>query len=104
MHGPSKQPNLTPEQMREMIPQDLKEIRELSLALMSTDIGKRWLEKMKDYYIMQNPVAMPEFPPAFVRFREGQNSLLRAIEIFSKEEAAFNQYVANQLIERGRTN
>jgi len=90
--------DLTAEQMVELIPADIKELRELTVGLLSTDTGKNWLEKMKVYYMLKNPVASPEYPASYCRFREGQNSLLRAIEMFAKDEQEFNRYIATQLL------
>jgi hypothetical protein len=99
MQGPSsKQPEITPEQMKQLIPEDIKHLRELTLKLLSNKAGKEWLEQMKIYYMLKNPVASPEYPAAYCRFREGQNSLLRAIEMFAKEENEFNRYMAAQLL------
>jgi hypothetical protein len=85
--------------MEKIIPPDIKEIRELTLGILSTDQGKKWLERMKVYYMITNPVASPEYPASYCRFREGQNSLLRAIEMFAKDEDTFNKYITAQLLE-----
>lgn len=93
---------LLPEEVNAMIPLDVKELRELSLAVFSTELGKKWLSKMKDYYIMKQAVASPAWGMPYVRFREGQNSLLRAIEIFAEEEKLFCQYMSQQLLGQGK--
>lgn len=98
MQGMPKPPQLTREQVDAVMPEDLKKIRELTLSLMGTELFKNWLACMKQYYIMKEPVGLANYPEAYCRFREGQNSLLRSIDTFALEEEAYCKMVSEQLL------
>lgn len=80
-----------------MIPPDVKNIRALSLAVLTQGPGKELLDALKAYYIMKSPVAMANYPESYCYFREGQNSILRALDAFAAEELEFNKALSNQL-------
>lgn len=93
-------PTTHSEQMK--VPADLKELREHTVALLSDDKGKRWLAKMKEYFIMNRPVALSDYKESYCYFREGQNSILRAIEMFVSDENVYNQWLDNQMKNGGK--
>lgn len=98
MQGMPTPKQLTPEQIAAVIPPEIKRIRELTLGLMGIELFKEWHRAMKDYYIMKTPVAIASYGAPYVRFREGQNSLLRAIDSFAMEEEDYNKMISEQLL------
>lgn len=80
-----------------LIPPKLREIRTLALEVLSKGKGKELMTLLKDYYIMDAPVALANYPKSYCYFREGQNSLLRSLEMFAAEELEFMKAMANQM-------
>jgi hypothetical protein len=80
-----------------LIPQDLRKIRALSLEVFGKGKGKELMAALKEYYIMNAPVALASYPKSYCYFREGQNSLLRSMETFAAEEKEFTKALANQM-------
>jgi hypothetical protein len=80
-----------------LIPAKLRAIRTLALHVFGKEKGKELIALLKDYYIMDSPVALANYPKSYCYFREGQNSLLRSLEIFAASEAEFMAAMANQM-------
>jgi hypothetical protein len=79
------------------IPPKLRAIRALALDVFRKEKGKALLALLKDYYIMDSPVALANYPESYCYFREGQNALLRSLEIFAASDEEFMNAMANQM-------
>lgn len=83
------------------IPDDIREIRRMCIKVLDSAEGKQLMKLLKDYYILKSPVALANYPKSYCYFREGQNSLLRTLEVFMAEEKEFRQTIHAQMQAQG---